>query len=326
VKTRILGKSGIRVSEVGLGCWQLGGDFGPIDRDRAASVLAAAHEAGITFWDTADVYGAGESERRIGDFAKSNGITPVVATKVGKDEALYPDGYTKDKVRRSIERSAARLNVETLELVQLHCIPPDVLKAGDVIAWMEDYRQQGLFRAFGASVETLDEAKFAAGVPSLTSLQIIFNIFRQDALEELFPLAEANEVGIVVRLPLASGLLSGKMRRDRQFAETDHRHYNRHGQAFSQGETFSGIPFETGIGLVEKLKPTVPPDMNMAQMALRWILDHPAVSTVIAGASRPEQAQQNAAASDFSPLPAELHKDLAIFYREHVEPTVTVTI
>lgn len=326
MKTRILGKSGIPVSEIGLGCWQLGGDFGPIEAERAASVLAAAHEAGVTFWDTADVYGAGESERRIADFVRRNGISPVVATKVGRDEALFPDGYTKKKVRRNIERSAERLGADVLDLVQLHCIPPHVLKAGDVIAWMEDFRQQGLLRAFGASVETLDEAKFAAGVSSITSLQIIFNVFRQDAIDELFPLAQANDVGIIVRLPLASGVLSGRMTRDRQFAETDHRHYNRHGEAFSRGETFSGIPFETSIDLVENLKPRVPEGMSMAQMSLRWILDHPAVSTVIAGASRPEQARQNAAASDLAPLPAGLHRDLATFYREHVEPTITVSV
>lgn len=326
MKNRVLGKSGIVVSEVGLGCWQLGGDFGPIDRERAAGVLRAAFDSGITFWDTADVYGAGESERRIADFMRANGITPIVATKVGRDGALYPDGYTKEKVRSNIEKSAKRLGTETLDLVQLHCVPPAVLKAGDVIAWLEDFRREGLLRAIGASVETLDEAKFAAGVPAITSLQIIFNIFRQDAIGELFPLAEANDVGIVVRLPLASGVLSGKMTRDRQFAETDHRHYNRHGEAFSRGETFSGIPFETSIDLVERMKPWVPDGMSMAQMAMRWILDHPAVSTVIAGASRPDQARQNAVTSALAPLPEELHRKLAAFYRQHVAPTITVPV
>lgn len=326
MKSRVLGKSGIVVSEVGLGCWQLGGDFGPIDKARAADVLRAAFEAGITFWDTADVYGDGESERRIADFVRVNGITPVIATKVGRDAALYPDGYTKQKVRSNIEKSARRLGVETLDLVQLHCVPSAVLKAGDMIAWLEDFRREGLLRAIGASVETLGEAKFAAGLTSITSLQIIFNIFRQNAIDELFPLAQANDVGIIVRLPLASGVLSGKMTRDRRFAETDHRHYNRHGEAFSQGETFSGIPFETSIELVEQLKPSVPQGMNMAQMAMRWILDHPAVSTVIAGASRPEQARQNAAASDLPPLPDAVHDQLAAFYRQHVKPTITVPI
>ena len=326
MKNRVLGKSGISVSEVGLGCWQLGGDFGPIDRERASDVQRAAFDSGITFWDTADVYGNGESERRIAEFVRANGITPIIATKVGRDGALYPDGYTKQKVRRNIEKSATRLGVEALDLVQLHCVPPEVLGAGDMIEWMEDFRRDGLIRAIGASVETLDEARFAAAVPAITSLQIIFNIFRQDAIDELFPLAKANDVGIIVRLPLASGVLSGRMTRDRQFAETDHRHYNRHGEAFSQGETFSGIPFETSIDLVEQMKPWVPSGMNMAQMSMRWVLDHPAVSTVIAGASRPEQARENAAASDLAPLPDALHRELGEFYRQHVKSAITVPV
>lgn len=326
MRTRVLGKSGIRVSEVGLGCWQLGGDFGPVDERRAGSILEAAHESGITFWDTADVYGAGLSERRIADYVKRHGARPVITTKVGRDRALYPDGYSKEKVRKNMEGSARRLDVDTLDLVQLHCVPPEVMKDGDIFAWMEDFRQQGLVRAFGASVETLEEARLAAAVPSLTSLQIIFNVFRQNAIDALFPLAEKNGVGIIVRLPLASGVLSGKMTRDRQFAETDHRNYNRHGEAFSQGETFSGIPFETSIELVEKMRTWVPASMNMAQMAMRWILDQPAVSTVIAGASRPEQVRENAAASELEPLSRDLHDKLSAFYRDEVEPAITVPL
>ena len=324
MKTRVLGKSGIRVSEVGLGCWQLGGDFGPIDEARASDVLCAAWDSGITFWDTADVYGAGLSERRIAAFRERHGVSTVVATKVGRDAALFPDGYTREKVRAGIQRSAKRLGTEALELVQLHCVPPDVLEAGDLIGWMEDFQREGLFRAYGASVETLHEARFAATIPSLASLQIIFNVFRQDAVSELFPLAKANDVGIIVRLPLASGVLGGRMTREQRFAETDHRHYNRHGEAFSQGETFSGIRFETSVDLVEQIRPWVPPGMSMAQMAMRWILDHPAVGTVIAGASRPEQARENAAVSGLEPLPDGLHRKLADFYRETVRPTVTV--
>lgn len=326
MKNRVLGKSGIVVSEIGLGCWQLGGDFGPIDSGRAADVLLAAFESGVTFWDTADVYGNGESERRIADFVRANGITPVIATKVGKDSALCPDGYTKEKVRSNVRKSARRLGVETLDLVQLHCVPPAILKAGDMIGWLDEFRREGLIRAIGASVETLEEARFAARVPAITSLQVIFNIFRQDAIDELFPVAQANEVGIIVRLPLASGVLSGKMTRDRRFDETDHRHYNRHGEVFSRGETFSGIPFETSIDLVEQVRPWVPDGMDMAQMCLRWILDHPAVSTVIAGASRPEQTRRNAAASDLEPLPDALHRKLAAFYRQQVAPTITVPV
>ncbi|MGH8166363.1 MAG: aldo/keto reductase [Woeseiaceae bacterium] len=326
MKTRLLGKSGIRVSEVGLGCWQLGGDFGPMDDDRARHILKAAAENGINFWDTADVYGSGLSERRIAEFTKQSGANPVITTKVGRDAALYPDGYTKQKVRASIEGSAGRLNVESVDLVQLHCVPPEILKAGDIFDWMEEFQEQGLIKAFGASVETIEEAKVAMNCPSLTSLQVIFNIFRQNAISELFPLAKANNVGIIVRLPLASGVLSGKMTHDRKFAESDHRHYNRHGEAFSQGETFSGIPFETALGFVEEIKAWLPPGMTLAQMAMRWILDQPTASTVIAGASRPEQVVENASASRLNSLPGALHKKLEDLYRREIEPAIRVPI
>jgi aryl-alcohol dehydrogenase-like predicted oxidoreductase len=229
-------------------------------------------------------------------------------------------------VQKSLEGSAARLNVDCIDLVQLHCVPPDILKAGDIIGWMEDLQTEGLIRFFGASVETIEEARVAAKIPKLVSLQIIFNIFRQNAIHDLFPLAEANDVGIIVRLPLASGVLGGKMTHGQKFAESDHRHYNRHGEAFSVGETFSGIPFETALNLVEELKPLVPDGMTMAQMAMRWILDYPAVTTVIAGASRPEQVLENASVSDLRPLPEALHRRLADIYRREVEPALLVTV
>ncbi len=326
MKQRTLGKSDIQVSEVGLGCWQLGGDFGPVEADRADAVLHAAMEAGIDFWDTADVYGAGLSESRIGDFVRRNRPGVTVASKVGRGGDLYPHGYTRQKVRASIEGSAKRLGVDAIDLVQLHCVPPEVLYDGDLLAWMEDFQRDGLLRAFGASVETLEEAKFACTHPDLASLQIIFNLFRQDAITELFPLAQAKNVGIIVRLPLASGVLAGRMTAGQAFAETDHRQYNRHGEAFSQGETFSGIPFETAVALADALKPRVPEGMDLAQMAMRWILDHPAVTTVIAGASRPDQVTRNAAASDLAPLDTALHDELAAFYAEKVRSHVQVPI
>ncbi len=326
MKKRTLGKSGIPVSEVGLGCWQLGGDFGPVDTAESRDILQAASESGISFWDTADVYGAGESEERIGKFVAENSATPIVASKVGRSPALYPDGYSKAKVRENIAGSASRLGVDCIDLVQLHCVPPAVLTAGDLLAWMEDFQQEGLIRAFGASVETLDEALFAVSHPALTSLQVIFNIFRQNAISDLFPAAAANDVGIIVRLPLASGVLSGKMTRDQSFAPTDHRNYNRNGEVFSQGETFSGVPFETAVELVDLLKSWLPTGMSMAQMAMRWILDQPAVSTVITGASRASQVIENAAVSDLAPLSADLHEKLANFYRDQVEAEIRVSI
>lgn len=326
MKTRTLGKSGIEVSEIGLGCWQLGGDFGPMDNATADAILRAAQEADVDFWDTADVYGAGLSESRIERYRYENKPRAVVATKVGRAPGLYPHGYTKERVRAGIAGSAARLGVSRLDLVQLHCVPPEVLAAGDILAWMEDFRREGLIRAFGASVETLEEALSVVEHPQLTSLQIIFNLFRQNAIDALFPAAEKNRVGIVVRLPLASGVLGGKMKPGQSFADTDHRNYNRRGEAFSQGETFSGIPFERALELVDEMRPWVPEGMSMAQMAMRWILDHPAVTTVIAGATRPQQVVENARVSELDPLPADLHRKLAEFYRLKVEQEIVVSI
>ena len=326
MKKRTLGKCGLQVSEIGLGCWQLGGDFGPVDDGRAAEILASAHRCGIDFWDTADVYGGGLSERRIATFLESvpGGVT--VATKVGRDGSLFPDRYTKKAVRANLEGSLERLSTDAIDLAQLHCVPPEVLADGDILAWMEDFQSEGLIRHFGASVQTLDEALVAMRHPKLASLQIIFNLFRQDAIERLFPLAEERGVGIIVRLPLASGVLAGRMTRNTVFAETDHRHYNREGAAFSQGETFSGIPFEEALDLVEQLRPMVPEGISMAQMAMRWLLDHPAVSTVITGATRPAQVAENATVSDLPPLSPALHDRLADFYRKEVAPAICVPV
>jgi aryl-alcohol dehydrogenase-like predicted oxidoreductase len=326
MKTRRLGKSGIQVSEIGLGCWQIGGEWGTVGDDVAREILQVANQADLSFWDTADVYGGGQSETRIGRFMSSCASPPVVASKVGRDGALYPDGYSKAKVRKNIEGSAKRLGVDCIDLVQLHCVPPEILKAGDLLGWMEDFQQQGLIRSLGASVETLDEALFAVRHPALTSLQIIFNLFRQNAAAELFPAAIANDVGIIVRLPLASGVLSGKMQHGQQFAATDHRQFNRNGEAVSQGETFSGIPFDRAVDFAAQIRSWVPAGMSMAQMAMRWILDHPEVSTVIAGASRPEQPVENARVSELQPLPKQLHDRLADFYRREVAAQIRVAV
>jgi len=322
MRNRQLGKSGFQVSEVGIGCWQLGGDFGPIDEDRALAVLAEADRQQIHFWDTADVYGGGLSESRIGGYIREHPAERIIATKVGRDGALYPDGYTKDKVRANLQGSLERLGVEALDLAQLHCVPTEVLRAGDILVWMEDFQQEGLIKAFGASVETMEEARLAMEHPKLSSLQTIFNLFRQDQVGEIFPLAQQREVGVIVRLPLASGVLSGKMKKDQRFADTDHRHFNRDGAAFNVGETFSGIPFEKAVDLAETLKTFKPEGMSLAQMAMRWILDHPAVTSVITGASRPEQVVENASVSALEPLPESLHQALSDFYfdqvREHI--------
>ena len=326
MKMRTLGKSGYQVSEIGLGCWQLGGDFGPIGDERAKDVLDAAAQSGINFWDTADVYGAGTSESRIGKWTSSGDTKPIVATKVGKNAELHPDGYTRENVRRSLEGSAKRLGVETIDLVQLHCVPPEVLFAGDIIAWLEELQKEGLIRHIGASVEGIEEAKFVAKAPGMTSIQLIFNVFRQNPITQVFPLAMENDVGIIVRLPLASGVLAGKMKKDQVFDPSDHRNYNRHGEAFSQGETFSGIEFEKAVDLVEEMRQWQPEGMSMAQMAMRWILDHPAVTTVITGASRPAQVLENAAVSELDALPEALHERLGAWYKSDVEPHICVPI
>jgi aryl-alcohol dehydrogenase-like predicted oxidoreductase len=326
MKQRRLGKSGFKVSEIGLGCWQLGGDFGPVEDAVADEILATAQAEAIDFWDTADVYGAGLSERRIARHLKRQPGALRVATKVGRDASLYPDGYTRKAMRASITASARRLGVETLDLVQLHCVPTAVLRDGEVLNWMAGFQEEGLLRAYGASVETLEEAHLALRHPELASLQIIFNLFRQDAVRELFPTARAKNVGIIVRLPLASGVLAGRMRLGQAFAPGDHRHYNREGAAFSQGETFSGLRFDTALAMAEVLRPMVPQGYSMAQFAMRWILDHPEVSTVITGASRAAQVRENASVSALPPLPADVHQRLADFYHQRVKDSIRVPV
>lgn len=322
MQQRRLGSSGFQVSEIGLGCWQLGNDFGPVEDNQALETLDTALERGIRFFDTADVYGDGLSEARIGKWLQGVSDKPVVATKVGRGSGLYPDGYTRDKVRQSLQDSARRLGVDALDLAQLHCVPPQILRSGELLGWMEEFRQQGLIKAYGASVESLDEAQFCCDQPGLSSVQIIFNLLRQDADGQLLDKAAANDIGVIVRLPLASGLLSGRLRVDQQFSEQDHRHYNRDGDAFHVGETFNGLPYTVGVELVEELKDLLPPGTDMASLALRWILDHPQVSTVIAGSGKPQQVISNAAASDQPPLSQELHQQLRDFYyhkvRQHI--------
>lgn len=315
---RTLGKSGFKVSEIGLGCWQLGNDFGPVEDAEAAAILESAQGQGVSFFDTADVYGGGLSESRIGEWLKQQAQAPLVATKVGRNAELYPNGYTKAAIKESLQGSAKRLGVERIDLAQLHCVPTEVLFDGEILSWMEDLQKEGLIAQFGASVEMIDEALFALKHPKLTSLQVLFNLFRQDAAERLFPAAAAADVGIIVRLPLASGLLAGRMTLDRTFAAGDHRNYNRDGAAFHVGETFNGLPYEKGVELADELKELLPKGHELIDVALRWILDHPQVSTIIAGVSRQQQILRNASASELAPLDRQTHERLAKFYFEHV--------
>jgi aryl-alcohol dehydrogenase-like predicted oxidoreductase len=321
MNTRTLGKTGYIVSEIGLGCWQLGGDFGPVGDDTANEILRTARSLDVNFWDTADVYGAGQSERRIGDFKDKKGV--LIATKLGRGpEFEGMTRYTRAKVRDSLEGSARRLGVETLDLAQLHCIPIDVLRDGEIFTWLDDMRQAGLIRHWGASVQTVEEGMLAMRADTCASLQTIFNLFRQDAVESLLPAAQKNKVGIIVRLPLASGLLSGKMSKTTQFTAQDHRNYNRDGQAFYVGETFSGLPFDKGVAFADEIKHWLPAGMSLAHLALRWILDQPAVSTIIAGVTKPAQLRDNVEASRMDPLPEALVAKLKDFYVEKVRPEV----
>ncbi|MEZ5721427.1 MAG: aldo/keto reductase [Paracoccaceae bacterium] len=246
MKIRKLGKTGFDVSEIGMGCWQLGGDFGPIEDATSQAALGAAHDAGITFYDTADVYGDGRSEVQVGHFLKGKGAGSVVATKVGRTAALYPASYARDAIAEHLRASARRLGVDRLDLVQLHCVPPAVLEDGGIFAIMDQMVADGLTANWGASVETLAEARVCMAQPGCTTLQIIFNLYRQNAAWEIFDEAKAKNVGIIVRLPLASGVLTGKFAKGQTFPETDHRNYNADGAAFSVGETFSGIEARQG--------------------------------------------------------------------------------
>ncbi|MEO8758614.1 MAG: aldo/keto reductase [Devosia sp.] len=321
MNTRTLGKTGYTVSEIGLGCWQLGGDFGKLEDETAAEILKTARSLDVNFWDTADVYGGGQSESRIGAFNDKKDV--LVVTKLGRGSQFEGmTKYDKRRVKESLAGSIKRLGVDVLDLAQLHCIPIEVLRDGEIFSIMDDMRDAGMVRFWGASVQTVEEGMLCLAAPNCASLQTIFNLFRQDAVDTLLPAAHKANVGIIVRLPLASGLLSGKYTADTQFSAQDHRTYNRDGDAFYVGETFSGLPFEAGVKLADQLKQMTPKGMTLAHMALRWILDQPAVSTIIAGVSRPAQLKDNVDASRMDPLPAALVEDLKQFYLDKVRPQV----
>jgi aryl-alcohol dehydrogenase-like predicted oxidoreductase len=314
---RRFGSEETTVSEVGLGCWQIGGGaWGPIDGAQAAGILQGAYEEGVTFFDTADVYGGGRSEKRIGRFLR-NHEGAFVATKLGRrGDPGGAENLRLDVMRRHTEDSLERLGVDRLDLTQLHCIPTAELERGEVFDHLRTLKEEGLIRRFGASVESMDEALLCLEQPDLASLQIIFNIFRQKPIDALFGRAREAGVAIIVRLPLASGLLAGKFTSETTFSERDHRNFNRDGEAFNVGETFAGLEFEKGVALVEELKRFVPEGLTMPQMAIRWILDHEAVTTVIPGASRVQQARSNAEVSELEPLNEDLHARLRAFYEE----------
>ena len=324
MKSRRLGRTGRQVSVIGLGCWQLGGDWGQVEEGDALAVLATAVDEGVTFLDTADVYGDGRSEQLIGRFLAERGREGLtVATKVGRRADPHVEqAYTLASMREWVDRSRTNLGVDSLDLVQLHCPPPAVYSDNEIFDALATLVQEGRIQAYGVSVETVEQALAVIARPGVASVQIIVNVFRRKPLEQVLPAALAANVGIIARVPLASGLLSGKYDASTVFAPDDHRSYNRNGEAFDVGETFGGVPFDVGVEAAQEVATLTPPRSSTAQLALRWLLDQPGVTTVIPGARNAEQARSNAAAAATEPLTPQVHSALADIYdrrvREHV--------
>ncbi len=324
MRQRRLGKTGFEVSEVGFGAWAIGGDWGGVSEDDAMAALNEALDRGITFIDTADVYGGGRSERLIARLRRERPDDDfVVATKAGRGlDPHVADGYTAANIEGFVDESLRRLEVDTLDLLQLHCPPTEVYYHPELFAGLDDMVRRGKLRSYGVSVEKVEEALKAIEYPGVSTVQIIFNILRQRPAGLFFREAKARDIGVIVRVPLASGLLTGKMSPSTEFAADDHRRYNRHGEAFDVGETFAGIPFEVGLAAVEELRPLVPEGATMAQLALRWILMFDAVSAVIPGGKRPSQVADNAAAADLPALAPDVMARIGEIYdryaREHV--------
>jgi aryl-alcohol dehydrogenase-like predicted oxidoreductase len=324
MRNRIFGRTGLEVSEIGFGAWAIGASWGHVDENDALDALRHALDSGVTFIDTADVYGDGRSEKLIARVLKERGADrPFVATKAGRRlPSQTVEGYSQKNLTEWIERSLRNLEVDTLDLVQLHCPPTDLYYHPEVFGFLDTLKQQGKIRDYGVSVERIEEAIKAIEYPGVVSIQIIYNIFRQRPEELLFDLALKNKVAIIARVPLASGLLSGKFRADSKFEETDHRQFNRNGEAFDVGETFSGVPYDVGLAAVERVRPLVANSTIMARFALRWILMSEAVTVAIPGARNAEQARSNAEAAALPPIAPEGMQKLKAIYDEDIRPHV----
>lgn len=320
MKLRTLGRTGQRVSEIGFGAWAIGGTWGEVSLEDARAAL----HAGVTFIDTADVYGDGRSEKIIAEVLKQRGgERPFVATKLGRRLSPHvAEGYNAKNLNDFIDRSRDNLQTDTLDLVQLHCPPTEVYYSPEVFAVMDEMVAAGKIRHYGVSVEKVEEGLKALEFPNVASIQLIYNIFRQRPAERLMREAKSRDVAIIARVPLASGLLTGKMHADSVFAADDHRTFNRHGEAFDKGETFSGVPYEVALEAVEEIRRFVPGDITMALFALRWILMNDDVSVVIPGAKNREQAEANARASGVDALSAETMTALKQLYQEKIAPHV----
>ncbi len=320
---RRLGKTGRSVSVIGFGAWAIGGDWGGVDEAVALRALHAAADAGVDLIDTADVYGDGRSERIVGQFLRERtGEAFFVATKMGRRVRQDPAEFTPAAFRAWNDRSRENLGVERLDLVQLHCPPTQLLYMPEVFADLDAMVGEGRIANYGISVEKVEEGLKALAYPGIAAVQIIFNAFRQRPAERFLAEALRNDVGVLARVPLASGLLTGKLTRATAFGADDHRQYNRHGASFDVGETFAGVDYETGLSVAEQLRELVPQGATMAQLALRWILMHDGVTATIPGAKSPEQARSNAAAADLAPLPPATMERIAELYATRIKPLV----
>ncbi len=330
MEQRVLGRTGRAVSVVGLGTWQLGADWGDVSEDQALAVLTAASDEGVTFFDTADVYGDGRSETLIGEFLRRRGARAgiTVATKMGRRLDQVPENYSLQNFREWTQRSRANLGVDTLDLVQLHCPPTPVYSDDAVFDALDTLVAEGAMASYGVSVETVAEALTAIARPNLATVQIIANAFRLKPLEAVFPAAASAGVGLIIRVPLASGLLSGRYDADTTFAPDDHRTYNRDGSAFDRGETFSGVDYSAGVTaakeFAELVRTEAPPDTTSAQAAIAWLWQHPEVSTVIPGARSVAQARANAQAGRVPALSDAfdrgVHRIYDTYFREAIHP------
>lgn len=314
----------MRISAISFGAWAIGGTWGTVSDEESMKTLHRAVDLGVNFFDTADVYGDGRSERLIGRLLKERpGEELFVATKAGRRlDPHVAEGYNYENLSRFVERSLEDLGMEAIDLLQLHSPPTDVYRRLETFEALDRLREVGKIKNYGVSVEKVEEARMALDHPGVKTVQIIFNAFRHKPAEEFFPLAEERDVGVLARVPLASGLLSGKMNSDRVFEEDDHRRFNRTGDMFDRGETFSGVDFNTGLEAADRLKGLVPEGYTLVQFALRWILMHAAVSCAIPGSKRPEQVEDNVAAAEMPPLSEEVMKRVREVYDRRVRPEV----
>lgn len=320
---RPLGRTGWNISEIGFGAWGIGGDWGPTKDEESLAALNKAIDLGVNFIDTADVYGEGRSERLIAEVLRQRSEEIIVATKAGR--RLNPHvagGYNRQNLTSFVEQSLRNLQTDALDLLQLHCPPSEVYEMPEVFGILDDLMRAGKIRYYGVSVERVDEALKAITYPNVQSVQIIFNMFRFKPAEQFFPAAHERQVGILARVPLASGLLTGKYRPDSQFAANDHRSFNRHGEAFDQGETFSGVDYNTGLQAVEELRPLIPPGATLAEVALRWILMFPDVTSAIPGAKNPQQAEDNVRAASLPPLSPAAMRQVQKVYDKYIRSQV----